>query len=333
MRNWWLKFGCFLTGYNYKILATCSEGAAKTVKKYTSALVIVCIIWAFVGFMFTSRYLQSSLIGSIAGAVLAVIIIVQVERQIILNLHRNYGLYIFRGIIALVMAFLGALIIDQIIFKNDIELEQIAIIDQKVNTILPLKTKELSTQISSLDSTISLKEFERQQLMTDITKNPTIQSVTSSTVPVTVNNSVTDSLKNTRTTARIVHTNTKTVTTIANPKMELIQPLDKQIELLRNRKATLDSNLLALRPVVEKEIKSKVGFLDELKVMYNLITGSAIAAIVYGLWFLLLLGLEMFVLISKTTDKQNDYDEKVLSSMQIHLKKLHALNGKTPVSP
>lgn len=331
MRNWWIKLGCFLTGYNYKILSSCSEGAAKTVKKYTSALLIVAVIWAFVGFMFTRRYLQSSLTGAIIGSAIAVLLIIQVERQIILNLHRNIGLYIFRGVIAVVMAFLGALIIDQIIFKNDIELEQIAVIDQKVNQILPLKSQELKQQIASLDSTISLKENERLLLMTDISKNPTIQTVTTSTVPLTVNNSVTDSLNNTRTTGRVVHANSKTITSIPNPKMELIQPLDKQIESLRDRKAVLDNNLLALRPTVEKEIKSKVGFLDELKVMYNLITGSAIAGIVYSLWFLLLLGLELFVLISKTTDRQNDYDTKVLSSMEIHTKKINAMNRNVVV--
>jgi hypothetical protein len=37
MNNWWLKFGCFLTGYNYNILDASSEISAKAVKRYTSA--------------------------------------------------------------------------------------------------------------------------------------------------------------------------------------------------------------------------------------------------------------------------------------------------------
>lgn len=328
MRNWWIRFGCFLTGYNYDIVRTCSEATAKSVKRYTSALLIICIIWAFVGYMFTNRYLQAGVWPSIAGAAIMVIIIIQVERQIILALGRSWPLYLFRGIIALVMAVLGAVIIDQIIFKQDIELEQVSLIDEKVNKILPLKTAELNLQIKSLDSTIAGKEAERQTIMQDITRNPTIQSVTTSTVPVTVNNSVTDSLKNTRTTGRIVHTNTRTVTAIPNPKMNLVEPLDRQIEGLRNRKATLDSSLLAIRPTVEKEIKSKVGFLDELQVMYRLITNSGIAMTVWLLWFVFLLGLEMFVLISKTTEKRNDYEEKVMNSMNIHLKRVRALENQ-----
>lgn len=327
MHNWWIRFGCFLTGYNYNIVQASSEVAAKAVKRYTSALLIVGIVWAFVGYMFTSRYLHGGIWGSVAGSIIMVLIIIQVERQIILTVSPSKWLYIFRGLIAVMMAILGAIIIDQIIFKEDIELEQVSLIDQKVNKILPAKTADLRQQIMSLDSTILVKEGERLTLMNDISKNPTIQSVTTQTVPLTVTNSVTDSLKNTRTTGRVVTANSRTISSIPNPKMNLIQPLDQQIEGLRDRKAALDSNLLALRPIVEKEIRKKVGFLDELKVMYKLISESHIAMGVWFLWFFFLLGLEMFVLISKTSEKKNDYEETVLHQMNIQMKKLKLLEN------
>ena len=325
MRNLWIKFGCFLTGYNYKIVTASSEVAVKALKRYTSALIIVSIIWAFVGFMFTNRYLHASTWGSVAGAVIMVIIIVQVERQIILSVTPSTWLYIFRGLIAVMMAILGAIIIDQIIFKEDIELEQVSLIDEKVNKILPLKTADLRGQILDMDSTINAKEQERLALMKDISQFPTIQSVTTQSLPVTVNKTVTDSLKRTTTTGSVVNANSRTVSSIANPKMNLIQPLDAQIMDLRGRKASLDSNLLALRPMVEKDIRSKVGFLDELKVMYKLISESKIALTVWLLWFFFLLGLEMFVLISKTSEKQNDYEATVLHHMNIQMKRLKAL--------
>ncbi len=45
MKHPWIRFGCFLTGYNYSILRNCSEAAFKSVKKYTAAMLIVCILW------------------------------------------------------------------------------------------------------------------------------------------------------------------------------------------------------------------------------------------------------------------------------------------------
>lgn len=76
MKNWWIRFGCFLTGYNYGIVRNSSEVAAKAVKKYTAALVIVCILWSFIGYSFTYRYLQGGLVASLIGAILAIVIIV-----------------------------------------------------------------------------------------------------------------------------------------------------------------------------------------------------------------------------------------------------------------
>ena len=327
MHNWWIRFGCFLTGYNYRIVSSSSEVAVKAVKRYTAALLIVATIWAFVGYMFTHRYLHGGQWGSIAGAAIMVMIIIQVERQIILTVTPSRWLYIFRGLIAVMMAILGAIIIDQIIFKEDIELEQVSLIDEKVNRILPAKTADLRQQIVQMDSTILAKETERRALMDDISANPTIQSVTTQSLPVTVTNTVTDSLKNTRTTGRVVNANSRTVSSIPNPKMNLVQPLDDQIASLRDHKAALDSSLLALRPMVEKDIRENVGFLDELKVMYKLISESNIALFVWLLWFLFLLGLEMFVLISKTSEKKNDYEETVLHQMNIQMKKLKLLEN------
>ena len=68
MKNWWIRFGCFLTGYNYSIVRNSSEVAAKTVKRYTSAMLIVCILWAFIGYCFTRRYLHGGSLRFCGGS-------------------------------------------------------------------------------------------------------------------------------------------------------------------------------------------------------------------------------------------------------------------------
>lgn len=317
--------GCFLTGHNYRIIEGSSEVAAKAVKRYASALLIVSILWAFIGFTFTRRYLHGGLTGSIVGAVIMVVIIVQIERQIILSITPSRWLYFFRGVIACMMAILGAIIIDQIIFKEDIELEQITLIDQKVKKALPERTIELQTQIKNIDSTIAVKETDRRTLVDDITKNPTIRTVTSQNLPVALTSSKTDSLKNTLTTSRIVNTNSTTINSIQNPKFAMLGPLDQQISSLRFQKNEKDSMLLSLQSDLKKELQSKVGFLDELKVMYSLIANSNIALAIWFLWFFFLLGLEMFVLISKIGEKRNDYEETIMHQMNLQTKKLQAL--------
>ena len=84
MRNWWLQFGCFLTGYNYNIMKASSEASAKQVK-YTAAILIVALIWGFVGYSFAERYLHLDTWGALAGAAIMVFIVIQIEKQIILS--------------------------------------------------------------------------------------------------------------------------------------------------------------------------------------------------------------------------------------------------------
>jgi len=253
--------------------------------------------------------------------------IIQVERQIILSVHKNRVLYFFRGIIALMMALIGSLIIDQILFKEDIEQKQIYLLDNKVNVVLPAKTSELKHQISEIDSALLLKDAERKILMDDITRNPTYKIVTQQTSKIPISTTTLDSAQKPISKVELVKGTSSTISSIQNPKMSLIPSIDQQIFNLRNQKAKLDSALIMVRPSVEKEIKSKVGFLDELNVMYQLVTDSGVALIVYLIWFFFLLGLEMFILASKLGDRSNDYDETIRHQMALHLKKLELLSN------
>ncbi|PZR06082.1 MAG: DUF4407 domain-containing protein [Flavobacterium psychrophilum] len=326
MRNWWIRFGCFLTGYNHAIVRQSSEVSAKAVKRYTSAILIVCIIWSFIGYTFTQRYLHGGLTGSIIGSVVLVIIIVQIERQIVLSVNPTKWLYLSRGVIAIMMAIIGTIIIDQIIFKEDIELEKITFIQNRVDKALPPKTKELELQIAKLDTAIVNKEHERLVLMEDIKRNPTTTVYSTSPSPKIVRKTTIDTLTGKPiTTENIVPGTVTTRTDIPNPNIEHVKPMEQDIVLLRNQKADKEKILLDIRPRLEKEISSKVGFLDELEVMYQLITHSNVALVVWFIWFLFLFGLEMIVLISKINEKENDYDKTVVHQMTLQNKRLDAL--------
>ncbi|MBB1286929.1 DUF4407 domain-containing protein [Flavisolibacter sp. BT320] len=325
MKNWWIRFGCFLTGYNYGIVRNSSEVAAKAVKRYTSALLIVCILWAFVGYSFTQRYLQGSQWASLAGATVAVIIIIQIERQIILSINPSKWLYFSRGLIAFMMAIIGAVIIDQIIFKQDIELEKITYIENRVKQALPGKTDEIRNQVASLDTAINKKEFERLGLIADVERNPVIKTVSSQTTPTVVRRSTTDTSGRTVTADQIKNVTSVSVSNMANPKQAMIAPLELTITDLRKQKDQKERELLGIRPKLEEEIKSKVGFLDELEVMFSLITRSKVALCVWLLWCFFLLGLELLVLLSKMNEKENDYEKTVKHHMDLQIRKLDVL--------
>jgi hypothetical protein len=323
MSNWWIKFGCFLTGYNYRIVKNCSEIAAKAVKRYTSALLIVCLLWSFIGYSFTERYLSGSVPASLGGAILFVIIVIQIERQIILSVNPGKLLYISRGLIALAMAIIGAVIIDQIIFNEDIELEKITFIEARVNRALNAKTHELRSQINNLSAAITDKENERFSHITDIATHPTSLIYSTASTMRTEKTIQTDPASGSPIVSeKSVPVKVVNTSNVPNPKISLIQPLEKTITELRNQKLEKEAALLNVRPQLEKEISSKVGFLDELKVMWTLISKSGVALGIWLLWFMLLFGIEMLVLISKISEKENDYDRIVKHHMALQIKKL-----------
>ena len=325
MKNWWVKLACFLTGYNFNIVIGSSEITISKVKQTISALLIVCIIWGFVGYVFTQRYLGGDVLASAIGSLIACIIVIQIERQIILSIEPGKWLLIMRTIIALMMAIIGSVIVDQVIFKDDIEKRKISMIDAEVNRVLPLKSEELRSQIRSLDSTLLAKEAQRNNLETDLARNPTIKIYSGQTTPISVPTIITDSAKNTTTKTRIVNTKSTSISSVPNPKRELIKPLDLLIMEIRNQKVRKDDALLSLRSRIEKDINSKVGFLDELNIMFKIIGESVIAMFVWGIWFAILFGLELFIVASKYGEKANVYDATLKHQEAMQKRKLELL--------
>src|SRR5690348_6941467 len=120
VREKWLRFGCSMIGYNFGMLNACSELSKKRVLRYTSALIIVIILWSFIGASFCSRYLLGSTWSCVAAAVVMVLLVTQIERQVILSQKNDKLLHLFRLCVALCMAIIGSVIIDQTIFKDDI---------------------------------------------------------------------------------------------------------------------------------------------------------------------------------------------------------------------
>jgi hypothetical protein len=322
MKDYWLKFGCFLTGYNYELVKKSSEASAQSVKKYLSALIIVSILWSFIGFSFSQRYLHSGVFGSICVSVAMLIVIIQLERQIILMMGRSNWAIIFRSVIVIVMAIIGSIIIDQIIFKEDIERQKISDIQTEANKILLIKTIQLDNEIRALDSLINKKENERNQLIEDISRKPFVKGSSSQRkshiIKVAgINGQVKDS---------VITKTDLMLTDVVNPKVELVQTVDKQIAFLRIEQSEKQKSRINIRSDLENELRSKKGFLDELQTLISILTTNISALIVWVLVFLFFLSLEFFVLVIKFGDAKNDYERSIMLQMDMRIKVIEGLS-------
>ncbi|HLN54762.1 MAG TPA: DUF4407 domain-containing protein [Bacteroidales bacterium] len=321
MKDLWLKLGCYITGYNYTIIKNSSEASAKTVKKYLSAILIVSILWGFIGYSFAQRYLHTGVGGSILVSLIMIVIVIQIERQIILSMGKNSLVPIFRTLIGIVMAVIGSVIIDQIIFREDVEKVKISNLQAEVNSILPVKTRELDLQISQLDSAILSKEAERTALIDEITKKPFIKSATSETRHFQMQkNAGNGQMKDT-----LVKRTDLALNDVVNPKTSLLPDLEEQISLLRSQKNEKETNKINVRDELEKELGSKTGFLDELKILFSILLSSWIAMIVWSMFFLFLMSIEVLVLVNKFGEEKTDYESIILHQKDVRIKMLDKL--------
>ncbi|NJO70316.1 MAG: DUF4407 domain-containing protein [Bacteroidetes bacterium] len=319
MKDLWLKLGCFLSGYNYFLLKNSSEASAKAVRKLLSALLIISILWGFIGFTFASRYLHVGTMGAAIISLVMIIIVIQIERQIILTTRKNKLAGLFRVIIAIVMAIVGSVIIDQILFKDDIETERISSIQEKVNTTLPFKTWQIDREIHELDSMINVKEAERMQLSVELSRNPFVKGTTSERKNHIIK--VTD--KNGNPKDSVITRVDVTLADVTNPKGAQMAPLEKHISDLMTQKADKQAKRLTIRDDIENDYKSKVGFLDELDSLMAILGKSYIALFVWLLVFIFFFALEMFVLVNKSTT--NDYEATINHQMDVKIKMIDEL--------
>ena len=70
---------------------------------------------------------------------------------------------------------------------------------------------------------------------------------------------------------------------------------------------------------VRKECKESVGFLEELEAMWTIVTNRPLAGAFYLVFFFLLMSLELFVVVSKTVDKECDYEAAIKGAQEVRI--------------
>lgn len=292
--NWWIKLGCKLTGWNSSVLSQCSEASKSQLNKYTSALLILMIVWSITGFCFAQRYIGLPIWGCGLVAMVFVMIVIMIERQILLAIHPTKMLASFRLVIAIIMAVVGSTIFDQTMFGKDIDKQmadtielQTATLTQKRVGIIDGKLTAINAEKDSLDKLNSI-------LQADINANPWI-----------IQRSVTNSQEKLVVDGRIKTVNNPSVTTnqVANPKQDVVNANNEKIKQLVEQEKEWSKKKLTVEEDTRKECKANVGFLEELEAMVSIISNRWVAGAFYFIFFLLLMSLELFVVTSKWETK------------------------------
>lgn len=320
--NWWIKLGCKLTGWSSSVLSQCSEASKTQLSKYTSALLILMIVWSITGFCFAQRYIGLPIWGCILVSLVFVTIVVMIERQILLALHPTKKLATFRLVIAIIMAIVGSSIFDQTMFGKDI--------DKQMADTIELQTADLTQKrVSNIDSKLMAFQIEKDslnkvnsELQADVNAHPWIiqKSVTNSQNRLVVNGKI-----------KVVNNPSVTTNQVANPKQIAIAANNEKIKQIVLQENDLNKKRLTVEEDTRKECQANVGFLEELEAMVSIVTTRTVAGIFYVIFFLLLMSLELFVVTSKMGDEECDYELAIKGAERVKMAQFNSAFSKVSV--
>lgn len=320
--NWWIKLGCKLTGWSSSVLSQCSEASKTQLSKYTSALLILMIVWSITGFCFAQRYIGLPIWGCILVSLVFVTIVVMIERQILLALHPTKKLAAFRLVIAIIMAIVGSSIFEQTMFGKDI--------DKQMADTIELQTADLTQKrVSNIDSKLMAFQIEKDslnkvnsELQADVNAHPWIiqKSVTNSQDRLVVNGKI-----------KVVNNPSVTTNQVANPKQIAIAANNEKIKQIVLQENDLNKKKLTVEEDTRKECQANVGFLEELEAMVSIVTTRTVAGIFYVIFFLLLMSLELFVVTSKMGDEECDYELAIKGAERVKMAQFNSAFSKVSV--
>lgn len=309
--NWWILFGCKLTGWSSEVLAQCSEASRSQLSKYTSALLILILIWGVTGFCFAQRYIGLPWWACLIVSLFFVTIVIMIERQIILASEKTVSMVVFRAIIAFIMAVVGSTIFDQTMFGKDIDKQMTNTIEMQVAELTPQRVRIIDEKLQALHTETESLTKENEELQADVNAHPFIIQKSVSRTPNKI--ILPDG------TVKTEYISSVTTNQVENPKQKIIDMNSKTLDNLRSQEQIWIQKKQTIEEDTRKECKESVGFLEELEAMWDIITTRKLAGGFYAVFFFLLMSLELFVVVSKVGDRECDYDAAIKGAQRVRI--------------
>jgi len=154
-----LKFYCFLTGDDYNIVKDSTPLSKKKIKLYAVGLSIPVILWAVQSYLLVTEVLGKDISTAIIAMIICVAIIFAIEKSIIMS-NGSKIIAVFRIFLGLTIAVIGSLVLDEVIFKNDIDTQFADDKRESVENSMESIKNDLNVKIEAKD--IEVKDNKEQ---------------------------------------------------------------------------------------------------------------------------------------------------------------------------
>jgi hypothetical protein len=159
-----------ITGDDHEILKGDTPASRRKVALFAMSIMLPTLLWFILGALLISKLLNGDRIAVLLTGVICAITIFIVDRSIIMS-NGGKAIAVFRIILALSVSLIGATVIDEIIFKNDIDqhLEfiqrqdanlEMTSLDAMWNERIAVQEKKVETAHRDWDSAVRRIQFE-----------------------------------------------------------------------------------------------------------------------------------------------------------------------------
>jgi len=303
-----LKTACFLTGDNYQLVSNDTPASKKKITAMAIAMMLPITIWLFSSFLLAFEVIKTGFISSLITALVCGLIVFFIEKLVIMA-DGNRWLTLFRISIGFIVAALGSIAIDEVVFKNDIDI-----------SVVSLKNEAIR----------KAKQDEENQFKI----NNNYQKVELAIANLT--NKYSTAVNNTLAEADGTTGSKKSgVGSIYRIKDKAKEVIRKDLEAANQKLALLDKEKNeAVKKAglgMEKDFNENA-LLIRIKALFALVICDRYMAIVYTLFTLLMFFFEFLVVILKLTWKKTNYERKLAMIEKIGEERiLYLLRKGSPV--
>ncbi|RSK38955.1 DUF4407 domain-containing protein [Hymenobacter perfusus] len=148
-----LKFASILIGEDPAYTAAFQPASKRKIILLASCLLLPVCLWFINGFLLVRQVIQGSLAAALVTATIAAVIIFLIERSVIMS-RGNKVITAFRFMLGFVIALLGSISMDQVVFEDDIS-----------NRVASYRTAYTAQEAARVDSSYRARIEAQQQLV------------------------------------------------------------------------------------------------------------------------------------------------------------------------
>ncbi len=297
-----LKIYCFLTGDDHAMLKEDTPKSRQKVALMATTLMLPVLMWIINGYLLSRQVLNASFAQAIIVSIFCGVFIYLVERVILMSATGS-AMTRLRITMGIAVAFLGALAMDEVVFKTDIDQQ----IGKNRNAFADKKAKEKDSEVSN-QYQLDLKQKDLNKTKEEFNE---------------AEKKATDEMDG-------KGSGRKGLGKIAMKKLELAQERKQGFSAAYSEYENLLKQKAIVVEAERKKAKAeyKDGLIVRIAALFQLVTSEWIMFFAYLAFTVIMFCIEFIVVLVKMRTPETNYERRLKMIEEIGEKRMKILTGE-----